>query len=334
MLPREYRVDGLVEAVHRATVSAQIMGQVESIHYDVDDRVQQGDLLLKIRDSEYRSRVAQAEAELQAAAAALEQIQDDFNRTSGLFRKDLASASAMDQAEAGLRSAQARYDAAVGALGEAQEQLRYTEIRAPHSGLVTERHIDVGEMANPGQPLMSGLSLDHLRIIIDVPQSFIATLRRNPRVHVHLPEGEDIVVEEITIYPIADADSSSFRVRVDLPEGTQHLFPGMFVKTSLILGQKEELLIPQGAVVHRSEVTGVYVVGEDGRVSFRHVRIGQRLGEDVAVLSGLDEGELTAVEPMAALLALKRGVPVALTEQAAATNRIAGTISHSTTQPH
>jgi RND family efflux transporter MFP subunit len=312
VVPREYRVDGLVEAVHHATLSAQILGQVERIHYDVDDRVQRGDLLIKLRDSEYRSRFMQAEAELQSATAALEQLRDEFTRIAGLHRKRLTSESDMDKAEAELRGASARYDAAVAALEAAGEQLRYTEIRAPHPGLVTERHVEVGEVVSPGQPLMSGISLDHLKIMIDVPQSAIPALREHRELHVRLPDGQELMVSDITIYPIADSGSSSFRVRADLPEGTRKLFPGMFVKAFFVAGHKRVLVVPVTAVVKRSEVTGLYVVGDDDRVRFRQIRVGRQLGKEVVVLAGLSPGERTAVDPMVALATLKREASAAV----------------------
>jgi RND family efflux transporter MFP subunit len=312
VVPQKYRVDGLVEAVHHATLSAQILGQVERIHYDVDDRVQRGDLLIKLRDSEYRSRLMQAEAELQSATAALEQLRDEFTRIAGLHRKGLTSESDMDKAEAELRGASARYDAAVAALEAAGEHLRYTEIRAPHTGLVTERHVQVGEVVSPGQPMMSGISLDHLKIMIDVPQSAIPALRDNRELHVHLPDGDDLIVYDITIYPIADSGSSSFRVRADLPEGTSGLFPGMFVKAFFIAGHKQVLVVPQTAVVKRSEVTGLYVVGDDDRIHFRQIRVGRELGTDVVVLAGLSPGERAAVDPIVALATLKREVSAAV----------------------
>jgi RND family efflux transporter MFP subunit len=306
VVPREYRVDGLVEAVHRATVSAQIMGQVERIYYDVDDRVEQGDLLLKLRDSELRSRYSQSAAELHSANAHLEQMQEEFERIAGIYDKQLASESALDKAQADLKGARARYDAAVGALEEAAEQLRYTEIRAPRAGLVTERLVEEGEIVNPGQPLMGGISLHQLKIMIDVPQSIVPTLREQPKLHVTTPAGDELEVRDITVYPEADSDSSSFRVRANLPAGTRELFPGMFVKVAFTVGHKQVLVIPSTAVVKRSEVTGVYVVGDDERVRFRQIRVGRQLDADVEVLAGLSPGERTAVDPLDALAALKR----------------------------
>jgi RND family efflux transporter MFP subunit len=305
-IPREYRLDGVVEAVSRTTVSAQTNGQVAEIFYDVDDVVEKDAILVQLKDTEHRARVAQAAAELKSATAKLEQARDEHERVAGLFAKKNVSASAMDQAKAELKAAQARLDAAQAALHQAQEQLAYTQIRAPYSGIVTQRHVEIGEVAGPGQPVMSGVSLERLRVSLDVPQSLIPILRAERQVRVYRPNGEPAEIGEVTIFPYADAASNSFEVRVDLKGQPEGLFPGMFVKTGIVTGARDELLVPRSAVVYRSEVTGVYVVGAGGQVRFRQVRIGRAIGDDLTVLAGLDAGEQVALDPIAAGIALKQ----------------------------
>ncbi len=305
VVPREYRLDGVVEAIRRTTVSAQTQGQIKEILYDVDDFVERNAVVARLKDTEHQARVAQASAELKSATAQLEQARDEHERVKGLHDKELVSDSAMDNAAAALKSAQARFEGAIAGLEQAQEQLEYTQIRAPYSGIVTHRHIEIGEIASPGQPVMSGISLDELRVIVDVPQSVIPAVRQGREVRVYPPGGEPMLVDKITVFPFADLGSNTFKVRVDLPEGTKTLFPGMFVKTSFVIGEKTELVIPKTAVVYRSEVTGVYVLGGEDKVHFRQVRLGRDLSDDLVVLSGLTEGERVALDPIAAGVVLK-----------------------------
>lgn len=308
LLPREYRLDGVVEAVNRTTVSAQTQGQVQQIFYDVDDLVDKGALLVRLKDTEHRARVGQAAADLKSAAARLEQMKDEQGRIAGLFKKKNVSASAMDKADADLASAQATLDAARAKLQQAEEQLAYTEVRAPYSGIVTERHVALGEIASPGTPIMSGISLDELRVDVDVPQSLVPAVRAGATsgadARVYLPGGEIIAAARMTVFPYADPGSNTFKVRIDLPRGQVQrpwgLFPGMFVKTGFVVGEKQELTIPAAAVVHRSEVTAVYVVGADGRVGFRQIRLGRELPNAYVVLAGLTAGERVALDPIAA----------------------------------
>lgn len=226
----------------------------------------------------------------------------------GLFQQQNVSESAMDRAEADLKSANARLDSAQANLEQAQEQLEYTQIRAPYSGIVTRRHIELGEVASPGSPVMSGISLEQLRVIIDVPQSAIPAVRERGEIKIYLPTGEVTEPSRITVFPFADLGSNTFKVRADLQANTAGLFPGMFVKTGIVTGAKQELTIPSAALVYRSEVTGAYVVSEDGRIRLRQIRTGASIDDAIVVLSGLSPGERVALDPIAAGVALKRQV--------------------------
>jgi hypothetical protein len=148
---------------------------------------------------------------------------------------------------------------------------------------------------------MTGLSLEKLRVNVDVPQGSIAQVRRADRARVIGPAGETIEARDITVFPYADPSSNTFRVRVELAEGTEGLFPGMFVKALFAVGTERRMLVPSEAVVYRSEVTAVYVVDPDGSVGFRHVRVGRQTPEGMTeVLAGLEEGERVALDPIAA----------------------------------
>jgi RND family efflux transporter MFP subunit len=306
-LPQEFRLDGVVEATQRTTVSAQTSGQVQDILYDVDDYVEKDTVLVILKDIEHQARLNRATADLTEAEARLEEARDEFNRTKEVHAKQLVADAALDKAEAALKSARARYESARAGLAQAQEQLDYTRVRAPYSGVLTERHVEPGEVAQPGQALLSGISLDQLRVTVDVPQSQIARVREFAQARVELPDGSSLAAQKLTVFPIADPASNTFKVRLELAQGTEDLFPGMFVKTAFVTGQREQLVIPAGAVVYRSEVTGVYVVAEGGRVQFRHVRLGRLTGDGaVAVLAGLIAGERVALDPIAAGVELKR----------------------------
>lgn len=318
-LPREYRLDGIVEAVNRSTVSAQTQGQIQEILYDVDDFVEKGALLARIKDTEHRARVGQAAADLKAASARLRQAQEEHDRVAGLYRTKNVSESAMDKARAELASAKAELESSTARLEAAQEQLAHTEVRAPYSGIVTQRHVQLGEIASPGTPIMSGISLDELRVAVDVPQSVIPAVRGGGtdaarRAWVYLPDGTRVESSRLTIFPFADPGSNTFKVRVELPPGEgasdRALFPGMYVKTSFVVGEKSELTVPKSAVVQRSEVTGIYVVGEGDHIHFRQIRLGRALDDASVVLAGLSEGERVALDPIAAGARLKAQAPL------------------------
>jgi RND family efflux transporter MFP subunit len=304
---REFWLDGVVEAINQTTLSAQTRGQVREILFDVDDYVEKGQVVVKLKDIEQRAGLDQARADLKEAAARLQEAQDDFKRSKDLFSRKLTSQSQLDKATAALKSSKARKEAAAARLAKAKEQFEYTLIKAPYSGIVTHRYVEVGEIATPGQKLMSGISLDQLRVIVDLPQSLVPVIREHGKARVLLSSGEAIEGDKLTIFPFADENSGTFKVRVVLPEGVKNLFPGMFVKTAFLTGIKQELVVPRKAVVYRSEVTAVYVVSQDGRVHFRHIRAGHPVSEDsLSVIAGLSAGEQVALDPIAAATLLKQ----------------------------
>ncbi len=300
-----YHLDGVVEAINQSTIAAQTAGQVERILFDVDDVVKEGDLIVQLRSTEQKAQLIQAEAEVKNAAAHLAEAQDEYRRIKGVFKKALVSQSSMDKAETSLKAAKATHDIVAAGVEQAREQLQYTRIHAPYSGIVTKRHIEIGEIATPGQPLISGQSLDQLRVSVDIPQSLISAVRSTGNAQVHLDSETSLEITDLTIFPFADPKTNTFRVRLELPKETQSLFPGMFVKTSFATGQQKQLVVPSSSVVYRSEVTAVYIINSHGAISFRHIRTGNKEGRIVVVLAGLDAGEQVALNPIAAGAALK-----------------------------
>ena len=304
--PRLYRLDGVVEAVQKTTVSAQISGQVEAILYDIDDYVEKGEVVIRLNDKQPAARLKQAEAALKEAQARLREAEAEHERIKDVFAKEAVSKKAMDAAEASLKAARAKHEAARAGLEQAQENLEYTRIRAPYSGIMTERLIEVGETAQPGQKLISGLSLEDLRINVDVPQSMINAVRDSEVVNIEAPDGSRVPVIKKTVFPYAEAASHTFRVRLDFNGKDVKLFPGMFVKAVFEVGQREVLVVPTTTIVRRSEVSAVYVISDQGKVSMRAIRKGQDLASgQTIVLAGLQQGERVAVDPIAAGQQLK-----------------------------
>ncbi|MFU8837489.1 MAG: efflux RND transporter periplasmic adaptor subunit [Thiohalomonadaceae bacterium] len=293
VIASEQVVDALIEAVHQSTVSSQTSGRIVEVLVDVDDTVEKGDVLVRFRDLEQRANLRAAEARASEAKA-------NFDRVKDLVERQLVPKAEFDRAEAALKSANAAVD-------QAREQLEHTVVRAPYSGIVMERHVQPGETASPGQRLMTGLSLESLRAIADVPQRHIDQVRKIARARITLPTQDGLSVGStgLTFSPYADPVTHTFRVRVELPQGQYGIYPGMFVKVAFVVGEQQRLVVPASAVVYRGEVTAVYVV-RDEQIFFRQVRTGRVLEDGhVEVFAGLSEGEQLAIDPILAGVLLK-----------------------------
>jgi RND family efflux transporter MFP subunit len=296
--PRERVWDGTVEAVNQATVSAQTSGRVAEIFYDVDDFVAAGAPIMRFTDTEQRAALDSARGVLQEAEARAAETDSEFSRVAAMFENGTVARARYDQAQANRNAAAARLESARAGVSNAEEQLEYALVRAPYAGIVSQRHVAVGELVRPGAPLMSGLSLEHLRVVVDVPQSMLEPIRDIGKANVYVGE-RAIAAEALTFFPVADAATNTFRVRVTLPAGSVTLYPGTFVKVGFVVGETERLLVPTSAIVVRSELTAVYVVGDE-TVTLRQIRAGRRYGERSEVLAGLDAGEIVAADPIAA----------------------------------
>jgi multidrug efflux pump subunit AcrA (membrane-fusion protein) len=153
------------------------------------------------------------------------------------------------------------------------------------------------------------VSLERLRVVADIPQNDIEAVRREKMARVWLPQSMPVErrAGDITFFAYADPATSTFKVRVSLPEGVTGLYPGMYLKTDFKIGTRDVLSVPLSAVVHRASMTGVYVAGE-GMPVLRQVRLGPELdGQRVEVLAGLVAGEDVYLDPAEAI-ALRQGV--------------------------
>jgi len=306
-VPREQAFDAVIEATQQSTVSAQVNGRVVEIYFDVGDAVPRDSVLLRIRNAEQRAGLAAGQATLREAEARLRETQAEFDRVSAIYEKRLLPKAALDKASADLKSAQARVASAQAGISQAGEQLGYTVIRAPYSGVVTQRHVETGETVTVGQSLMSGYSLETLRAVASVPQADMAVVRTLQQAQVQLDApAQTVTTTRLIFAPYADPVSHVYQVRAELPTGTESVYPGMFAKLLFVTGSERRLRVPTQALVVRGEVTAVYVVDADNRVALRQIRVGLPAEPDqIEVLAGLAENERIALDPLRALRWLK-----------------------------
>ena len=307
-VPEERLLDGTVEAVNQSTVSAQTAGRIDSIHFDVNDRVAAGTVMLRIRSTEQVAGLTQAQAAVKEATAREAEAQQRYQRINDMYQRRVVARATFDEASAARDAAVARASAARAGLDAAREGVAYTEVRAPYSWVVTQKFVQLGELVAPGTPLMAGASLDALRVVAEVPQSVVEQVRKVHQAVVYV-DGKRIESTGLTLFPSAQPQTSTFRLRIDMPKGVQGLAPGMFVKVGLVTGAADLLLVPRAAVVERSEMRAVYVVAPDGRVSLRQVRLGHVRGDQIEILAGLVADDTIARDPAAAAArAYRQGV--------------------------
>jgi RND family efflux transporter MFP subunit len=306
-----YSSEALIEAVRQSTVAAQISGRIVDIRFDTGDYVKKGEVIVRIDERASTQAVAASQAQVQEAEATLRNARAGYERSRQLYAQNFISQAALDKAEADYKSAQARVMALLAGAGQAATERSFATVLAPYSGIVSARHIELGEMATPGRPLMTGFDPSTLRVVATVPQAQVSAIQAVGTARVEIPSiNKWIEVKRITVVPAADPRTHTTRIRLELPEDVRGVYPGVFARAHFVLGRELRLLVPREAVVRRSEVTAVYVVDDSGRPQLRQVRLGAVADErSIEVLAGLQRGERVALEPVRAGMAAGTAEP-------------------------
>jgi RND family efflux transporter MFP subunit len=304
-----YSAEAVVEAVRQSTVAAQISGRVVDIRFDVGDFVEKGEVIVRIDERAVTKAQEASEAQVREAQAALANARANYERSKQLLAEKFISQAALDQAEAAYKSAQAHVSALLAGAGQAATERSFATVVAPYSGVVSERHVELGEMASPGRALMTGFDPSTLRVVATVPQAQVAAIRAVGRARIEVPSvGRWVEAKQIIVVPAADPRTHTTRVRLELPGDVRGIYPGVYARAHFEVGSAPTLLVPRAAVVRRSELTAVYVLADDGRPRLRQVRLGVTGDErSVEVLAGLKPGERVALDPVKAGMAAPAG---------------------------
>ena len=301
-----YVAEAVVESVQQSVISAQVAGRITQLTVKAGDRVQKGQLLVKIDSQAAAQQANVSQAQVSSAKAQLDVARKEFERQQYLFQKRYLSQAALDQAEAQFKATEAAVRGSTAQAGAASTQTGFYTVTAPYAGTVAEVPSEMGEMALPGKPLLTLYDAAEMRVVASLPQSKAAQLSTQAVVKLELtalPEAQRWQqAMSVDVLPTADAVSQTVQVRLPLPTLTGRVTPGMFARAHFALpGDKQaRLLIPQRAVVRRTELMAVYVVPSSGPVQLRQVRLGKSTGDDVEILAGLSAGESVALDPVAA----------------------------------
>jgi RND family efflux transporter MFP subunit len=303
-LPQTVTAEGVVEAVKQATLGAQVAGRIVELNVKAGDSVRTGQVLARIDARAAEQAVAASLSQVAEAQANLANAKRRYERNRELLAQKFVSQAAVDQSEAEYKAAVAQLAALKANAGQAITTQSFTTITAPYSGVVGATHALVGDMAQPGRPLITVFDPRELRVTATLPQATLAAVRLADPVKVEItPLGRTFTATKVTVVPMADARTHTTPVRLDLPTA-EGVLPGQFARARFVTGTAPALAIPATAVLKRGEVTAVYVIDRQGRPQLRQIRTGERVGDgDVEVLSGLNDGERIAANPVQAGMA-------------------------------
>ncbi len=291
-----------IEAHDEAEVVAKVGGEVREIFVEEGDTVAAGQVLARLDGDRLRLEVAQTEANLR-------KLERDYNRQLELSQKGLVAKGTAENAKFDLDALRAAYDSA-------RLELGYTQIRAPIAGVVSARHIKIGNTIKPNDPTFRVTNLDPLIAYVHVPEKeFRKIAARQPaEVVVDALGGERFVGTIARISPTVDPQTGTFRAEVEVPDPSRRLKPGMFARINIVYERRENALqLPRSAIVDADGEQSVFVI-VSGKAEQRRIGTGLANSGWVEVVDGLEGDERVVVVGQAGL---KTGTAVKVVDGAA-----------------
>lgn len=288
-------VSGKIQATNSADLSTRMMGYVNNVHVKVGDKVSKGQLLVSINNTDLQAKRAQVNAGIAEATAAYNNAQKDYNRFKNLFAGNSASQKEMDDMTANFEMAKARLESANQKKNEINAQFAYSNITAPFNGTITSKTVEVGDMANPGMPLISMETPGSFEVIAMVPETEISEIKNGTNVDVLVKSINQTIKGKVTeVSTSAKNTGGQYLVKIALEKTETKILSGMFTTVQFPVERKaktELVLIPTEAIVNNGQLTGVYTVSTSNTAMLRWLRLGRTFGNQVEVLSGLNAEE-------------------------------------------
>ncbi|MCS7149468.1 MAG: efflux RND transporter periplasmic adaptor subunit [Caldimicrobium sp.] len=298
---------GVVEAEERAEISTRVMAKVLAVKVKEGDCVRKGDLLVLIEGEDVHAqiesiehRIKQAEAEYRASLSQHHSESKTFERYTKLIDEGAVTPQEFDEIKARYEASKERVAQARAGITALKAQRKailsttnYLYLRAPFSGCVIRKFLDKGDLTTPGQTILV-LEKAPFKARIDLPSQLFDRVRVGQEFDL-LIESLDLRIRSKVVKKTPSVDPKSKTFSIWLLLSKDGLRSGETVKF-LFPDRRKALWISIGAVLHRFDFTGVYVVKDDGILELRYVKLGERRDNEVEVLSGIREGERIIIE--------------------------------------
>jgi HlyD family secretion protein len=345
---------GTLAAVDQVTISSEADGKVSRILADLGDRVTAGQTLVQIDREKQQYNLDQQRASLartlaqygatdpqhlpdvektpdvQKASADLVQAQQAYSRTNELFKRSLVPQQMLDDAAAALQSKKASYDlslqtaknlrasieASEASMKLADRQLRDTEIRAPFDGYIEKRLVNLGELVKTQTPVMAVVRVDPLKVIAEIPEKMAPWIHQGETVQLRVDAYPDRVFAGTVsrISPAVNTATRAFPFEALVPNKDAVLKPGTFARVHIDSGKVDEVLtLPYAALQYRYGVNRVFVVERDKLVA-RELKVGERIGDRIEIISGVQAGDQVAANDVDKLIDGMKVTPAKKTE--------------------
>ncbi len=314
-VPRTYSFPARLAADRSVNLSTKLTGRIDQLPVEQGQPVRAGQLIARIQSQDLQSRAAQLEAQEKEAQAALNRIEKDLKRFRELVDEQSAPPKQLDDLQAEYEMAQARLERIQKSKMEVNDALSYAVLRAPFSGKITGKFFSAGDLATPGQPIVTIQSQNALKVLAQVSEYDIGQVAVGDTVEVEVEAAGAGAfsgkVDRIT--PPARSGAYELTIRPVLTgQQAKTLQVGMFARAYLRKGADPTLLLPRDALIEQGQLQGIYVMTPENRAVLRWLRTGKAVDDQVEIISGLRAGETVILEANGQL---SNGQPVEVTER-------------------
>lgn len=306
----------LLRSKQQVQVVARVGGFLEKRYYDEGQHVTKGEKLFTIEPAPYKAQLEQKQADLASAKASEHETRLNWERVSTLYKRHVDSRQQRDDAKAKLETAQASVKQAKAAVDQAQINMGYTQVKAPVSGMIGLRKVNVGNLVQASQQLATITPLNPIEARFSMPVSEAAALRaqranqKAPKVSAVITTsgGKTVTGKVDFLGSRVDQQTSTVQARATFNNPHAVFLPGQFVRVKLEHLQLHYLLaVPQAAVGEGQEGPQLYVLDKNGQAQPRNVNLGAQVGHWIIVTHGVKPGDRVVVDHIATIDA---GTPI------------------------
>lgn len=268
-----------IEAFAEADVIAKVAGEVREILVEEGDNVEQGQILARLDGDRLRLELNQSQANLR-------KLQRDYERNVDLKEKGLISTGDFDKIRYDMEALEASFNLA-------KLELDYTQVRAPISGVISDRFIRLGNTISANDPVFRVTSFDPLVAYLHIPEREYRNIAKDQIVGIDIDalQGQRIIASVTRVSPIVDPQTGTFKITIEISDAERRIKPGMFGRISIIYDQHTNVLqVPRSAILEESGETSVFVI-EDDKAIRRDVTTGYANSGMIEITSGLEDDD-------------------------------------------
>lgn len=289
-----FETSGTVVAENNATIKTRLGGFVNKIFVGIGDQVSKGQLLISINSAELQAKLTQATSGITAAQVAYDIAKKDKERYEKLLKQQSISQKEFENITLQFQAAASQLTVAKEMAMEVKSNWSYLQIRAPFSGVITAKHIQEGDLASPGLPLLGIEGVTNYEVRTQIPSDKINSVKVHDEVNIHIKDLNKTFKGKVAeMSPSSLNNASVFEAKVRFSESNEALKSGLFTTVSFETASdntSSKIYIPRNTLIQQGGLTGVYILSND-TAFLRWIRIGQSHGDMLEVLSGISSND-------------------------------------------